>query len=115
MLANALPIECHIDGYMGLQAQLGRVRIIASGTPFHITNSMCDTDITHGSALICSLGLKDASYKILTYILVVLVVVIIIALIVQVKYGKSIVTFLREKLHCPMNPRCRGPQICSLI
>ena len=115
MLVNALPIESHIDGYMGLQAQLGRVRIIASGAPFHLTNSMCDTDITHGSALICSLGMRDASYKVLTYILVILLILVLVALIVQVRYGKSIVTYLREKLHCPMNPRCRGPQICSLV
>ena len=115
MLANALPIESHIDGYMGLQAQLGRVRIVAGGSPFHLTNSMCDTDITHGSALICSLGMKDASYKVVTYILVILLVIVLIALIVQVRYGKSIVTYLREKLHCPMNPRCRGAQICSLV
>jgi len=115
MIANALPIESHIDGYMSLQAQLGRVRIIASGDPFHLTNSMCDTDITHGSALICSLGMRDASYKIVTYVLIVLLVVLIIALIVQVRYGKSIVTYLREKLHCPMNPKCRGAQICSIV
>lgn len=115
MIANALPIESHIDGYMSRQAQLGRVRIIASGDPFHLTNSMCDTDITHGSALICSLGMRDASYKIVTYVLIVLLVVLIIALIVQVRYGKSIVTYLREKLHCPMNPKCRGAQICSLV
>jgi GR25 family glycosyltransferase involved in LPS biosynthesis len=114
MLDHALPIESHIDAYMGVQAQLGRVRIIASGSPFHITNSMSDTDIPHGSALICSLGINDGYYKIFTYVLLVFLIGIIMALIIQVKYGKSLLTVLRERLHCPMNPRYRGPQICSI-
>jgi GR25 family glycosyltransferase involved in LPS biosynthesis len=116
LLNHAFPIESHIDAYIGLQAQLGRIRIVANGVQFHLTNSRCETDIMHGQSLVCQLGLGDGKYKILTYLLIILLIIVIIAFIVQIRYGKSVFLLLREQLHCNLsNTGCKGAQICTVI
>jgi GR25 family glycosyltransferase involved in LPS biosynthesis len=115
LLDRVFPIESHVDAYIGLQAQLGRIRIVANGVQFHLTNSRCETDIQHGQYLMCQLGYRDGIYKILTYLLIILLIIVIIAFIVQIRYGKSVFLLLREQLHCGLsNSGCKGAQICTV-
>ncbi len=77
LVRNGYPIEAQIDAYMGSQAQLGQIRIIANPGGARGYLDLGD-NIPHRNQLACSLNSRTLTYKILFWITVILLVAVLL-------------------------------------
>jgi len=99
LLDNAFPIEAQMDGYIGIEAQLGKLRIIANPQyTNYLLHSDAGTDIGHASRSLCMLSKGDHVYKILFYIIMVIIFIIFICLWIELFSGNSVFGMIDRKL-----------------
>lgn len=99
LLDNARPIEAHMDAYIGIEAQLGKIRIIANPVySNYLLTSDAGTDIGHTSGGLCMLSKGDHVYKWIFYIISIIVLIIFIFLWIELFTGESVFSKINNKL-----------------